>query len=269
MNKKITTFAGLLALAMASLFIMGWRYFDREPVLTSTLPTVPNVERSLPGNGEVIRPLPDEIENESPDDLMSGSFQQKVPFIVQAPLGNWSNPVFQNACEESSVIMAMGWVKGVQKISATEAIGQIQDIVEFENETFGYNADTDLSDVEKIFVQHFKHENVQVKRNVKSEDMVDELRKGNLIVVPVFGQALKNPNFTSPGPIAHMLVITGYDNENKKFITNDPGTKRGASYAYSEEIMMDAIWEYPSGHGPLDPPIEGKSKKAMLVISKP
>src|SRR6266567_9414371 len=43
--------------------------------------------------------------------------QLKVPFIVQAPFGNWSDPVFQNACEESSIVMAMGWLKGIKTIT--------------------------------------------------------------------------------------------------------------------------------------------------------
>ena len=42
--------------------------------------------------------------------------QQVVPFLVQAPFGNWKEPDFQNACEEASMIMAMGWAEGEKTI---------------------------------------------------------------------------------------------------------------------------------------------------------
>ena len=35
-----------------------------------------------------------------------------VPFVSQAPLKEWSNLRFQDACEETSVYMAIKWVKG-------------------------------------------------------------------------------------------------------------------------------------------------------------
>jgi hypothetical protein len=62
-----------------------------------------------------------------------------------------------------------------------------------------------------------------------------------------------------------MLVVIGYDSINKKFITNDSGTKRGKDYQYSEKVLFDAIWEYPSGPKLPDPP-KDTLKKGMLVV---
>lgn len=202
------------------------------------------------------------------DDEKNINSNQNVPFVVQAPLGNWSDPVFQDGCEEASVVMAMGWVSGEQKISSQDALKKINDIIEFENKNFGYNADTDLSDVQKIFKQLFSYEKTSVKEDISSEDIRNEIENGSIVLLPVFGQALGNPNFTKLGPIAHMLVVIGYDQENKQFITNDPGTKRGENFRYGEKTLLDAIWEYPSGKGPLEIPKKGSMKKGMLVVSK-
>jgi len=198
---------------------------------------------------------------------ISQKIEQSVPFIVQAPFGNWSDSNFQNACEEASMVTAMGWVKGEKTISPQEAQKRILEIIDFENKNLGYSVDTDASDVEKIFREYFKHENVESKENITLEDLKAELKKDRVVIIPVLGQALGNPNFTQPGPIAHMLVIIGYDPKTKEFITNDPGTRKGAGYRYAEDVLFAAIWEYPSGK--TNPPLPtGKMMKAMISIGK-
>lgn len=191
-----------------------------------------------------------------------------VPFVVQAPFGNWSDPIFQNACEEASIVMAMGWINDKKEITPTEAKQKILDIVEFENKTFGYNTDTDIFDVQKIFQKFYNQQNVFAKENITLVDIKSELQKGALVIVPAYGRALGNPNFTQPGPIVHMLVIIGHDPLAKEFITNDPGTRKGAGYRYNEKILFDAIWQYPSGASlPTSPP-KGLLKKGMVVVGK-
>lgn len=209
-----------------------------------------------------------ESENTSSDSGNNSSVELQVPFSVQAPFGNWKDPVFQNACEESSIVMAMGWINGKREIAPQEAQNSIKKIVEFENKNFGYDADTDVFEVQKIFQQYFKQQNVSVQEKISVEDIRAELRKGNLVLVPAFGQALHNPNYTSPGPIPHMLVVIGYDPLKKEFITNDTGTKHGKGYRYSEDVLFGAIWEYPSGKGPLEKPTLSWMKKAMVIVSK-
>ena len=60
--------------------------------------------------------------------------------------------------------------------------------------------------------------------------------------VPVAGRELGNPYFSGGGPWYHMLVITGYD--GNRFITNDPGTKRGEDYKYSADVLIEAIHDW-------------------------
>lgn len=199
------------------------------------------------------------------DAEIAKKIEQSVPFIVQAPFGNWKDEIFQNGCEEAAMIMAFEWTKGTLTISADDAQNKIKDIVKFENETLGYNADTDIFDMQKIFQQYFNYNNTEVRENIIINDIKNELQKGSLILVPVFGRALENPNYTLPGPITHMLVIVGYDPQAKEFITNDSGTKRGKGYRYSEDVLFNAIWQYPSGKIHPDPP-KGFLKKGMIVV---
>ncbi len=78
--------------------------------------------------------------------------------------------------------------------------------------------------------------------------MISELKNGRVIIAPMNGQALKNPNFTAPGPINHMLLIRGYDPIKKTFITNDPGTRNGELYEYEENLLYSALRTYPTGY---------------------
>ncbi|EKE12016.1 MAG: hypothetical protein ACD_14C00040G0002 [uncultured bacterium] len=271
MNKKIVILVMVLSACLGLGFFLAQNFseisntendFPQEDTIFAEKESAQNIE-SLNQNLQSDIQLKSETVEVLP---IKENIKLDVPFIVQAPLGNWSDPVFQNACEESSIVMAMGWVNGAKTISSQAAMEQINNIVKFENETFGYNADTDMSDVEKIFKQYFNHQNVTVKEDVMIEDIVNELQYGNLLIAPVFGQALGNPFFTSPGPIAHMLVVIGYDGESKEFITNDPGTKRGADYRYDEKVLFEAIWEYPSGKGPIETPVKGGIEKTVLII---
>lgn len=190
-----------------------------------------------------------------------------VPFVIQAPTANWDDPIFQNACEEASIIMAMGWVRGTESISPADAQKQILDLDGFETKNFGYSYDTDVFDVKRIFEEYYRHPGVSVRENITTEDIIKELQDGNLVLVPAFGQILANPYYTPPGPVTHMLVISGYDPAKRQFITNDPGTKRGAGYRYGEKILLDAIWQYPSGQD-LPPAPAGSLKKAMVIVEK-
>ncbi|MDO8240492.1 MAG: C39 family peptidase [Candidatus Moranbacteria bacterium] len=198
---------------------------------------------------------------------IKNTIQLDVPFIVQAPFGNWSNPVFQNGCEEASIAMAMNWIRGIDDVSQFSARKQILDIVDFEDANFGYNADTDVFDVAKIFQRYFQYQSVEVKESIVVDDIKQALRNGQLVMVPAFGQALGNPNYTAPGPIEHMLVVIGYDPATREFITNDPGTRKGDGYRYDENVFFNAIWAYPSGSASVAVPT-GKLKKAMVVVQK-
>jgi len=52
----------------------------------------------------------------------------------------------------------------------------------------------------------------------------------------------ENPYFSGEGPWYHMLVLTGYGWWD--FITNDPGTRRGAGYEYRFSTLLNAIHDW-------------------------
>ena len=55
-----------------------------------------------------------------------------------------------------------------------------------------------------------------------------------------------------------MLIIKGYTKEGN-FITNDPGTRRGADFIYSPGVLMNAIHDWNGGD-------VDNGKKVMIVV---
>lgn len=186
-----------------------------------------------------------------------------VPFISQAPLSQWDDIYQQDGCEEAAAIMAMAWVSGKTKLDKTEARDLILEISNFEKEKYGEALDVHVKDVISwIFKDWFKYDKVRLLENTTLEQMKKELAAGNIILAPTNGQALKNPNFKSPGPERHMVVITGYDAAKKTFITNDPGTRNGENYRYEESLLYKAIRVYPTGY---HQEIIGEEKTVIIV----
>ena len=93
-----------------------------------------------------------------------------------------------------------------------------------------------------------------------SENIIDqELKKGNAVVIPAAGRKLGNPFFTQPGPLYHMLVIKG-KTEDGRYITNDPGTRRGGDFIYDPQKLLSAVRNW-DGDGPT-------GERVGLVLTK-
>jgi hypothetical protein len=185
-----------------------------------------------------------------------------VPFTPQAPFAEWSDPVHQDGCEEAASLMAVSWAKG-QSLSRETAKEKIIAASDYQSGKYGEYRDTSATDTaERIIKGYFGHKNVEVKTGITVKDIVLELINGNIIILPMNGQVLGNPYYTPPGPERHMVVVIGYNEEKKEFITNDPGTRRGESYYYPEDVLYSAIRDYPSGyHAPIE-----KIEKTMIVV---
>ncbi len=183
-------------------------------------------------------------------------------FAAQAPFGEWSNPIFQNGCEEASILVAISWVNGIKFLAKDEIKNSIIAITDFEDRTYGYAPDRSAADTAKLLTDYFDYQKVSVKYGVSAYDIKYQLQQGNLVIVPVNGQVLKNPFYTPPGPERHMLVIIGYDAKTKEFITQDVGTRHGEKFRYSENILSSALRDYLTGdHLPVTENI-----KAMIVV---
>lgn len=188
-----------------------------------------------------------------------------VPFTSQAPLGQWSDERQQDGCEEAAALMARAWRDKVKSYTKNVWRQKIIALSEWENKKYGEYRDVSLSDMQAwIFKDYFKDSLTEIKIIKSANDLISELEKGNIILMPSNGRALKNPNFTSPGPERHMILIKGYDYQKKQFITNDPGTRRGENYRYSEKIILAAIRPYRTGNKlPFDALV-----KEVLVVKK-
>lgn len=188
-----------------------------------------------------------------------------VPFTPQAPFGEWSNPVYQDGCEEATMLMAVRWAKGGSALTKEEAKSEILKIAEYQKNKYGEYRDTSAEDtVARIIKGYFNYDQAEVKRNITIDDIIKELMKGNLVITPMNGRELDNPHYTGEGPERHMLVIRGYDTKTKEFITNDAGTRLGEKYRYKEEVLYNAIRDYLTGYHLM---IE-KEEKVMIVVKK-
>lgn len=186
---------------------------------------------------EVVKPE-EKIEEEVIEEVHSKKLD--VPFTAQAPYADWSEP-YQEACEEVSIIMVNAYYKD-QILDKKTAKQEILDIVEYEQSLFGFYKDTDIEQTAELAKKYWKYEKVEILEDPTVEDLKKELVAGRPIVVPAAGRELGNPNFTAPGPVYHVLVITGF--EGDEFITNDPGTRKGEGYRYEMDVLMNAIHDF-------------------------
>lgn len=187
--------------------------------------------------------------------VKSPSLNLAVPFTPQAPHGNWQQP-YQDACEEASVAM-VHYFYSKKIFTPTIADREILDLIAFQKRVFGYGYDTTAEETANFIRNFYGYKNVEVITDPGTDLIKSILAQGLPVIAPVYGKALKNPYFTPPGPNYHMLVIKGYVKD--KFITNDPGTRRGADYLYSFDVLLNAIHDWNGGAVP-------EGRKVIIVI---
>lgn len=179
-----------------------------------------------------------------------------VPFTPQAPHANWDLP-YQEACEEASLLMVARYKNSETISSSEDANKEIGQLVDFENGFFGDYKHTTAEQTAEIAREYYGFKNTEVIYDFTVLDIKKELSRGNPVIVPAAGRQLPNPYFRTPGPLYHMLVIRGYTKD--KFITNDPGTKRGEEFVYKYEDLLNAVHDWNGGE------VEG-GQKVMIVV---
>ena len=180
-----------------------------------------------------------------------------IPFTSQAPNQNWNLP-YQQFCEEASTLMAASYIKGETIKDANDADKKLLAIMDFEIKKFGYYEDTNADETAVILTNYFGISKVEVVSNPTIETIKSALAEGRAVIVPLAGRELGNPFFQNPGPLFHMIVIKGYT-QSGNFITNDPGTRRGADYVYKDDVIMNAIHDWNGGN------VYG-GRKVMIII---
>ena len=187
-----------------------------------------------------------------------------VGFAQQAPFANWDT-VHEESCEEASMIMAARYFKS-QPISEQIMEEELQKILKWEQDQ-GYQVDLTAAETAKVLKDYYGL-TAKVTAEVTVDKIKYELAKGSLVIIPAAGRELKNPNFKVPGPIYHMLLIKGYD--SSRFITNDPGTRRGNSYRYSYEDLLQAVhnWNHERALGGMTDAEMAQGERVMIIVSR-
>ena len=187
-----------------------------------------------------------QAEQQSKTDTLPESINLEVPFYPQAPDWNWSLP-WKEACEESSVVLAHAFVND-QTITKEEFKNEILQIVELQKELFGKFIDTSMAETAEFLEEYYDYKDYEIIDNPSLEDIKSHLSQWHPIVAPFAGKKLWNSFFTNGGPRYHVLIITGYDDAQDVFYTNDVWTSRGQHFAYEQSVIMDALHDLvPNG----------------------
>lgn len=184
-----------------------------------------------------------------------------IPFTTQAPLGEWDDPRQKYGCEEALMVMVWHWITE-SPLDPILARMKILNLVTWQDHNYGNFLDTSTHDTALRFQKYFGHQNVEVAQNVSLGDIKNAIDNNKIVLIPTNGQTLGNPYFKPPGPIHHMFMIKGYDDDKKEFIANDPGTLYGENIRYTYQNIDQSLRDYPTG---LNEPIVEYNRLAIFI----
>lgn len=188
-----------------------------------------------------------------------------VPFTSQAPHANWDDD-HEEFCEEAAVLMVGRFFRGQPIYSPDDAETALQRIKTWEVEHLGFYFDTTAAETAQAVTGVYGLK-IDLKVNPTVDDIKAAVAAGYPVIVPAAGRELGNPNFTAPGPIYHNLVIRGYTKDGK-FITNDPGTRKGNAYLYDQGVVMSAMHDWvPAGDRTIRAHGDATGRKVILIVS--
>lgn len=156
-----------------------------------------------------------------------------VPFLEQCQGGVWDE-AHVNASEEASLFMVHEFLVPLAPIDFVDAV------LASEKE---HGLPSQFSSIE--FASFIESYDESLHATVIEDPTVEEIKtylyQGTPVLVPTNGDVLQNPFFIAEGLPQHWIVLRGYEGEN--FFVNDPGTRRGEKYVYSQETVMSSMLE--------------------------
>lgn len=191
----------------------------------------------------------------APGESLAAPVNLAVPFAPQAPFANWDQP-YQDACEEAAVIMVEHYLRGAD-LTLETMDSEILRMVAFEREQYGLSHDSNTAETARLAEDFYPGLTARVAYGVDAAALRAELVQGRPVIVLANGRLLGNPFYTQPGPEKHALVIKGFSGD--RFVTNDPGTKRGADFVYDSATLLGALVDYDGG-------TPGTGERAMIVL---
>lgn len=236
----VTAFAVAGWLFWRSPQFQSWWYERTKPDLP--VPEIIN-DRLLITNANVNTAPVNNNVNSTPK-ILPAEKNLAVPFTTQAPNANW-DAEHEEFCEEAAVLMVGRYFQARAITDAADAEDALQQLKDWELDNLGFFKDTTAAETAQILGATYPV-TTTLLTDPTSNDLKTDLAAGHLIIVPTAGRQLHNPNFKQPGPIYHMVVLKGYT-KTQQFITNDPGTRKGADYIYSMETIMTAMHDWNSG----------------------
>lgn len=209
---------------------------NTEPVDSILEPSTSTQKDLVDQKEEVknIEPIEEELEP------VASSINLAVPFTSQAPTANWAQP-FQDACEEASLLMVDYYYQDKKMPSKLEVENILTQMVAWQEQNWGAHENLPAQKVADLALAVF-NQKLELVTDLTPEKIKKYLQAGRPVIVPADGRKLDNPNFTNGGPDYHMLVIKGYIDD--QFITNDPGTRKGADFIYTQQNLMDSIADW-------------------------
>lgn len=171
------------------------------------------------------------------------AYELTVPFIPQTAGKGWVEP-WKSACEETSITIIDHYYSG-QKLDNKIGRNEILRLVKKENEILKKNKDTDLEETARMINLFYPWE-AHIVENPTLEDVKAELEAGRPVIVPVYGPDLKNRYYAKTID-AHMFVVSGFDDENREFIVQEVGMKKGRNFRYGYDLLLNAVHEYVPG----------------------
>lgn len=185
-----------------------------------------------------------------------------VPFTSQAPYGDWAEP-WQNACEEATIAMVDAYYTNDNFSSRAHARDEIMHIFDLKEEMFGASLDETVAVMTDLINTHFSW-HATIVNNPSIAQIKAEIDAGRPVILPASGVELSNPHFRSD-PNYHTVVITGYDDARREFITHEPGTQFGLDFRYPYDRIVAAMHDFlPNWRTP-----EGKKVAIFTSADKP
>ncbi|MES2223938.1 MAG: C39 family peptidase [Patescibacteria group bacterium] len=168
-----------------------------------------------------------------------------VPYISEAPEGNWSGN-WVNACEEATISMAAKFYAGDKEVSIANAKATLQKLFDIENKIYGNNRNTDAKQMLKLITDYSTF-SATIKQNPTVDEIKDEIIAGHPVISlhRGFGLGNKNIPFLATGSSYHTIIVIGFDDVKKEFITHDPGDdKDGVGHRYDYDVFMNSLHNY-------------------------
>ena len=123
----------------------------------------------------------------------------------------------------------------------------------------GRSQDTSIDETASVLRVLYGFKNITTRVVSSPEEIKKEIAAGRIVIAPTSGVLLKNPYFRLPLPDYHMVLIRGFDDAKKTFVTNDPGTRRGNGLVYRQSALFDAIHDWNKGD------VQNGEKRIMAV----